>query len=248
MAENREQIWEAEYPGTSASLCPLREAVIRAEQTLIQSREAFDALNTLLIATEVPMYDWPKPVYNRFRALKRADATDSRHLTVAIRALQQACAQAVKAKPKPESEAAAEPPYIPAKPVGLQTIGIEVRDGQIISTVFPDAAFFLTHGVGGRNSRVIRQFEFKDAVIPEAYAWVLTHDGVTHEPVDQISMTYSPEEFERLCRLEIDTRSEHVLDGGNRLNYRLHPSSPKFLKEIQDYEERKKKWKEAENI
>jgi hypothetical protein len=242
MAENQPPTWESEYPGTTKSLVCLRAAVIHAEQIANQSREAFHHFNQRLAATLAPMHNWPARVLQRFFALKRAHALDNRHLTIAIRALHNAFTQTAKAKPT--SEAEAKPVYIPQKPRGLQTIGIKVEDGEIISNVSPDAATFLKHGIWERFSMVTRQFEFKDAIIPESYAWILTHDGVTSAPGDFISVTYSPDEFERLCRLEIHTQSEHLLDGGIRLRHQVHPYSPELLKEMKQREEDQKKAQE----
>jgi hypothetical protein len=76
-----------------------------------------------------------------------------------------------------------------------------------------DAAHWLSKYPWLHAKGFCRQLSFEDQVVPEEYTYALTHEGVTYGPCRTVFLYYSPEEFLRLCKLEIETGSDHLLDG-----------------------------------
>jgi hypothetical protein len=208
--------WETEFPGHTAAIAALREIVIDAEATARHTRAAFQHLQLLTENTGIDRYAWPPPLFKRFTELRRHQAEDNRHFTLALQALQNACASQKTSEAKTSAKTLEEPPPPPAEPSKVmhnQSVEVTVIDGQVVTTAEPGAAFWCRVNVWDDTASFCRHFHFPNAIIPETYAWVLTHQGVTHPPRPRMSIYYSPEEFKRLCELELETASEHLLDG-----------------------------------
>ena len=124
------------------------------------------------------------------------------------------------AKPEP-------PPPPPPQPLAkrrfFQTAIVTTTiDGKSITKVEPTAAYFREKKLWTLTDFVARQLHFVNGIIPKSYSYVLMHDGVTTRPAERFTITYDAEEFERLCELELETNSDHLLDG-TRYDYHCHP-------------------------
>jgi hypothetical protein len=216
MIANNRAKWEAEYPSDSPTITVLREAVIRAEALSLDSQSAFDGLHEILAETEIPPHEWPDKLYQCFQTLKRADAADARHLARALRALQTAFAahqSAAKRPPQPQPD----PPYIPPPPALDQAVLIKVENGQLRHKFTLDIAALGGLNYIARHGCVRRYFTFKDLVVPEPYAWILTHNGFTcTETCTDYAITYSTEEFAKIWLCEQASGSGLLLDGPRR--------------------------------
>jgi hypothetical protein len=218
--------WETEFPGHSAAIQSLREILIDADLAVIHSRAAYQSFHLLTETIGLGMHLWPHKILQRFHCLERRQSHSSRRFTHALQALQ--AATAFKSTPAKLPEKPADTPPVAPKIKGaailLQNAQIKVIDGKVVTKLDTDAAFWCRQTLWETVSYVIRQMYFPDAIIPEPYAYVLAHRGVTYEPCNGISIAYSPAEFLRLCQLEVATNSEHLLDG-ERLGYERHENT-----------------------
>ena len=97
-----------------------------------------------------------------------------------------------------------------------------VENGVTITSTEQPASFWIEKNLWNHCIGFTRQFEFSDTVIPPEYAYVLTHNGGPQPPSKYLNITYSPEEFEKLCRLEVASGSLHLLDGPRQCFQLLH--------------------------
>ena len=185
--------------------------------TLTQSN--LDQFLQHLNASSLPMCYWPIAQLKRFSLLQKQNST-------ALRDFERA-RQSTIPRPSESKSKAPEPPP-PPKPTSIeriyQNIRVETVDGKPVSTIAPTAAFMLAKRIANDLVYIARQFQFVDGIVPEEYAYVLTHDGITYEPTEYFKISYYSDEFERLCKLELETNSPHVLDGKRRLYKRIELS------------------------
>jgi hypothetical protein len=101
-----------------------------------------------------------------------------------------------------------------------QTVEVTVVDGQTHSNIDADAHRWLPRLPMATAEYFTRHYFFPNAIVPPEYAFVLQHNGVQYQPMRSVFISYDNDEFKRLCQLEIDTNSPHLLDG-KRLKYEL---------------------------
>ena len=205
--------WINEYPGDSRALTTLREILISADCQRLAARQSLDDAQSLLAVHEVQHF-WTPPLNKSHHHLTRQNAQAERHFIRALQALEAHLAHHKPAPPKPP-----EPPPKPdltyrGPTVFRQTASISIVDGKTVTHVpdFPAAAI-LKRGLYGKPAHFRRQLCFADNCMPEEYAYAFTHNGETSGPAQAVFITYTEEEFFRLCQLEIDTNSPHLLDG-----------------------------------
>jgi hypothetical protein len=157
----------------------------------------------------LPMCYWPITQLKRFSLLQKQNSQ-------ALRDFNQA-RQSTITKPSESKSKPPEPPPPPPKPpiekTLFQNIKVEVIDGKTVSTISPPAAFMVDKQISQHLDVVFRQFYFVNCIIPEEYAYILTHDGVAQEPTEYFRLSYTANELERISKLELNTRSQHALDG-----------------------------------
>ena len=164
---------------------------------------------------EFAMYDWHPEIIKQHDALYRHLARTMHHLNLIWKTLHAPDPAAKSIKQADANLAPPEPPKPPiAKPPYLQTTRISVVNGLTVSKTDKAAAYWLNKEPPlPENARFIRQLEFMDDIVPEEYAYVLEHNGVRYEPTHYVFLHYACPEFLRVCRLEVDTSSPHLLDG-----------------------------------
>jgi hypothetical protein len=204
-----------EYPGEFNPQIALREILIANDAQRRRMQNSVNAINAILDSTSLPMHLWNHDLVNSYRRLLRLNTDAQRNFLHALKPLEAHRAQAKAAK-------AAKPPEPPPKPdlsyqgpaIFYQTCNISIVDGKT-KTEVPDhsAAHFLKVGRYHKPAHYLRQLCFEDNCMPEEYAYAFTHRGETLGPARAVFITYTEEEFFRLCQLEIDTNSAHLLDG-----------------------------------
>jgi hypothetical protein len=212
--------WTEEYPGTSLALTALRDILISTDIERRAAQYAADEARTLLDAAGIPRF-WPCLAKDHYHRLERQNAQAQRHFTRALKALEQHLARKNAAKPaqppKPEKPPEPSRPELPS--LFYQTGSISIVDGKTITKV-PDypAEYWLKMGRYHRPAEYCRQLAFEDNLMPEEYAYAFEHQGETYGPARCVFITYAADEFFRLCQLEVDTNSPHLLDG-ERVGY-----------------------------
>lgn len=211
-AEDPTLAWKIDFPGDTHLLSILRDNVAAAESLLKQARRAFIELHHEL-DTLAPMHIWEEELRLSYLFLRDHQSHFQCEFHRHLQALQTAySAHLLNEKIKSEIP----PPLLvaPEAPVELrQNLKVDTESGQV-TTISDFPAEEVWKGQPWPDGyEFSRDFFFPDAVIPEPYSWVLTHEGVTHQPTRFISIVYSQQEFLRLCKLEIDTKSQFVLDG-----------------------------------
>jgi len=204
-----------EFPGEFRPQIALREILAANDDQRRRMQYSVDAINDALDSTALPMHLWDRDVFDDYRRLLRQNTEAQRNFLHALKPLEAHRAQAKAAK-------AAKPPEPPPKPdlsyqgpaIFYQTCNISIVDGKT-KTEVPDhsAAHFLKVGRYHKPAHYLRQLCFEDNCMPEEYAYAFTHLGETFGPARAVFITYAEEEFFRLCQLEIDTNSLHLLDG-----------------------------------
>ena len=103
-----------------------------------------------------------------------------------------------------------------------QTPQISIVDGKTVTRIVDeeDAAYWLRRPQLEEVGFFARQFCFEDLdfIVPPEYQYVLTHEGRARQVCRCITIQYTKEEFLRLCRLEVEAGTGHLLDG-NRADY-----------------------------
>ena len=167
---------------------------------------------------DFPMYDWRPEIIKQHDALHRHLTRTTHSLNLiwkalnapepAVKSAKQSDEKVAPPEPKPPKQPIAKPPY-------LQSTEIRVVNGLTVTRVADNpAAFWLNKKPPPSDDAVfMRQLEFVDDIVPEEYAYVLEDKGVRYQPTHYVFLHYACAEFLRLCRLEIDTGSPHLLDG-----------------------------------
>ena len=165
---------------------------------------------------EFPMYDWRPEIQKQHAILHRHLTRTLHNLNLIWKALDAPEPAAKSTKQTEANLAPPEPPKPPiAKPPYLQSTEISVVNGLTVTRVADNpAAHWLNKQPPLPDDAVfMRQLEFIDDIVPEEYAYVLEHNGVRYKPTHYVFLHYACPEFLRLCRLETDTGSPHLLDG-----------------------------------
>jgi hypothetical protein len=106
----------------------------------------------------------------------------------------------------------------------LQIAEIQTNDGKVTVKLDKDQHYFLQPEVQALTSFVCRQYTFENNQVPDEYQHVFQHNGIRYEPTNAVWITYSAQEFWRICRLELETDSPCLLDG-LRAGYAMFPES-----------------------
>jgi hypothetical protein len=205
----------------------LQESVAYAQSSLRKSRADLQHFEALLEETGVKIYALPSSLMKSYTQLKRLYEHNFRHFIAAeaaLRALQTVTTNtAAQAKP-------AEPPkskYPVVEKIRLyQNVTVTVIDGKTVTKTDVSARELLASNQGDVASAWVRHYYFPTAEIPLEYAFVLEDDGLYYGATQSYFITYDVEEFLRLCQLEVDTGSEHVLDGKRVGYYNLSGKEP----------------------
>jgi hypothetical protein len=217
--------WKKDFPGKSNAILALRDDLVLAEFHRARIRLVFQQVQVALHLTYLPMHLWDSFTHRHYCFHERLQTRAQREFTYVLKLLQdfhnsQESRGLAKARLEP-------PPLSPL--IGLRKIAvyqqfatIKIVDGQIITKLDLDARHWLTAQTLDLAHSYCRHYYFPDATIPEPYAYVLSHNDETFAPARSFHITYSPEEFMRLCQLEIDTNSPYLLDG-TRLQYSRSP-------------------------
>jgi hypothetical protein len=223
--ENLAAAWLATFPGDSHLLQTLRAQLLLADCQLRRDQKSLNAFESALATTGAPTYLWPPYHQEHLDRLRRRHSRSQLDFN---RALASAGSSYTATLPKPAKPSEPEPKPIPmvapesSKSRLLQTVLVSVEDGVTITMTEQPAPFWIEKNMWNDCIGFTRQFEFLDTVIPPEYAYVLTHNGEPQPPSRFLNITYSPEEFEKLCRLEVASGSPHLLDGPRLLFQRLH--------------------------
>jgi hypothetical protein len=201
--------WTEAFPGSSIIIESLREDLVLADWLRRRARRLLQQLKLDLHSTGLPPFYWDPFVQRHFRFLeKHASQTQNefRKAFKLISALKPAKAEEPPPAPPPEDKR-------DYRPVVPRTVRVKVVNGKTVTERDPGPDFLLREEVRARASGLWRTFHFKDGVIPEEYAYVLEHEGVQYEPAHIFLISYRIEDALDICRREIETKSEHLLDG-----------------------------------
>jgi hypothetical protein len=196
-------------------LASLRDTLSRAAELQKRAQSDCDRFQEKIDGTYLDIEDCPKLVLNRLAFLRRQQLQAQSEFRRALAALRMAGAIArASVTHAPPGQETVTPVPKESGPVPIsQFVTVEVKHGKVVTRPDLTAEFILSRQPWPRGSPFHREFYFPDRLIPEQYEYVLTHEGVKHEPTRFVSLHYSQEEFIRLCELEIETNSEFVLDG-----------------------------------
>lgn len=189
----------------------LKQILANTEAHYQRCQSAFDQLQILLDGTQLAPHQWKPAIHHLYDTLARRNSQAQRDY---LRALNH------QPIPKPIKESPPAPPPEPEpKPNFRDRIvrqSAEIRaapDGKALTvSVDYSNAFFLARTDWNATS-FCRTLCFEDGVVPEEYAYANTHNGKTHSFDRTVFIYYAPEEFMRICQLEIDSQSPHLLDG-----------------------------------
>jgi hypothetical protein len=163
--------------------------------------------------TRLPQYLWPAQIRKLYKTLVQENSQAQRDFLRIYRAL-----SAHKPPKPPEPEP--PPPEPKPKPeitfrerLFRQSAEIRVIDGKGVTVAVDYSAQFFLSQTWENATGFCRTLCFEDGIVPEEYAYANTHNGKTYPFATAVFLYYSPEEFLRLCQLEVDTNSPHLLDG-----------------------------------
>jgi len=217
--------WLQDFPGDSHAITTLRNDLIRADWLRRRARTVLQQFQLDLHLTGMPMQYWDRLVQHQIRFLEKHAAHTQNEFRKAFRLLQ----SQKPAQTKPETPPKPKNDYGDHGAIFQQTIKVRIIDGKTITETDPKNEEFLEPELMKLAGVIWRNFCFYDG-IPEEYAWVTRNDGIDHGPYKHILITYSPEEFREICRRELETNAEHLLDG-KRCGYqhlgRYHPDTPR---------------------
>ena len=204
--------WQATFPGDSHLLQTLRAHLVSADAQLRRDQDSLHTLESTFAATGCPIHLWPLQAHHYLDLARRRHGRSQINFNRALATLQSSL-------PKPAKPAEPErkpiPMVAPESSRGrlLQNVGVSVEDGVTLTTTDQPASFWIEKNMWNDCIGFIRQFEFFDTIVPPEYAYVLTHNGEPQPPTRFVNITYSPEEFEKICHLEVASGSPHLLDG-----------------------------------
>jgi len=153
-------------------------------------------------------------------------------VTQKLRSLQHGsnCIGLLTAAPAVEKtiEAKAPPPVVlpPPRKEGLvvreQIVEVTTTNGHSDISIKPNADHWckLPQSSFDCVHHFTRRFRFYSEIVPDCLAWVLTHDGITYEAIQDIEIDYRPDEFKRLCELQLASNSDQLIDGQRYGYYR----------------------------
>jgi hypothetical protein len=208
--------WLTTFPGDSHLLHTLRDHLLFADCQLRRDQQSLHHFESALDATGVPAYLWPNYHQQQLDRLRRRH---SHSQTDFNRALATAQSSYTASLPKPTKPTEPVRPPIPmvapesSKACLFQSIRVSVENGVTITNPDYPASYWIEKQMASNCIGFTRQFQFFDAVVPPEYLYVLSHNGEPQAPSEFLSITYLPEEFEKLCRQEVDSGSPHLLDG-----------------------------------
>jgi hypothetical protein len=208
--------WQQDYPGDSHALTALRNNLVFAECHRNRVRSVFQQLQLELHFTGLPMHHWDRLTLRHYSDLDKLQSRAQRDFLKALQLLHDfSKSHDTRNVAKAKQEAAAPKVFVPNTHTieWAQYVTVEVIDGKVITKVAKDAAYWLREPTLHLAQGYCRHFYFPDAVIPEPYKYVLEDEGEPYEPARYFFISYAPDEFMRLCQLEVDTNSEHLLDG-----------------------------------
>jgi hypothetical protein len=214
---NLQAAWSKDFPGTTQSILTLRDDLIRADWSRRRARLLFHQLQSDLYLTGLPIPHWDRLTQKIFHFLERHQARTQLEFRAAFQLL-----HSLKSAPSKPAAPPPPPKYVPAGVDFHQNAAIKIVDGKVVTETDFSAMHFLRPDIQAQALRFTRHFYFHDKHVPEPYQYVLQHAGVSYAPAHSIYITYTPAEFARLCRLELDSQSEYLLDG-ERLSYRRSP-------------------------
>ena len=194
----------------------LNADLAHTQAKLLQTRTQLTTAETELEDTALPPSYWNKFVRAHLHFLERRYAHAQRLFHRAYK-IAQSHARELKIAKSALLSSATEPPALlrPPEPVFRQSADIRIIDGQPVTKISKNftAAYWLQHLPFPEGATFCRQLGFVDGVVPEPYQYALTHEGITYDTPRTVFLHYSQDEFLRLCQLEIDTNSPHLLDG-----------------------------------
>jgi hypothetical protein len=191
-----------------------------------KSKAELEAFELRLESTGLPKWQWRKQVFRLLIQLKRQWERDLNRLLRMGRELKAFEAPAAAKPQNPPAEPPAAEPKKKYQITQTQKVDVKIVDGKTETLFTPDAAHWIRVNCWHLARRFQRIYHFADKQVPPEYAYVLQNDGSRYPPTDFVYIHYETEEFQRICQREVETRSEHALDG-ERMNYsRLHDREP----------------------
>ena len=215
--------WTQDYPGSSQTIQTLRHDLVLAHWRRLRIQTIFQQLQLDLHLTGLPMHHWDRHTQHQFNFIQKQHAQALAEFRQALKLLQAAYATQKSSETKSSKDAKdlKPPPFTPTTKLAyLQNCKIEIVDGKITHEIDFDAAYFLERSPLEDASYIKRHYYFPNFVIPEPYSYLLTYKGKSVIPTRSVFISYTPEEFLRICQREVDTKSEYLLDG-DRLNHEL---------------------------
>jgi hypothetical protein len=203
--------WTKAFPGTSPALEILREDLIQTDWLRRRARLLLQQLKFDLDSTGLPPFFWNSFVQSHVRFFEKHAAHTQSEFRKAFQLI-----SALKAPPaKITAEPAAAPPVAQHDPrrVVQQNVRITQVDGKTVTEYDLKPEFFLQPDIQDRVLGLSRQFFFEDGFVPAEYAYVLEHDGLQLGPCPYVFISYRIEDACDICRREIETQSQHLLDG-----------------------------------
>ena len=200
-----------------------------------RSRIAVQSFEAEMEATGLPCHVWPRPLFQRFRHLTQIHNSDFRlflklQSTIASQAKPHNQAKPSSRKAAAEQETAEVPPAAkkldPRDRALHQNLIISTVDGKTHTRRDTSNQHWLNAPPLHLCNRWWRHFYFETAEIPPEYAWVNEHEGLIYKFTQSTFILYEADEFLRLCQLELDTQSEHAIDGARRSYWRYRDADP----------------------
>jgi hypothetical protein len=210
--------WAEDYPGHSHTTQALREILISNDLQRRRMQHSVDLFHAMLDTRPVPMHLWPRDLMATYRHLLRQNSDAQRQFIRALKPLQ----TQTQSKPTNQPNEKREPIEPAPPPNYYQTISVSIVNGETITKIpdFP-AAHWLKRGPLRPPAVYTRQLCFDGGIVPPEYDYVRTHKEKTHPHARAFFITYAQEEFLRLCKLELESSSAHVLDGERLDHWRL---------------------------
>jgi len=202
----------------------LRTEYADVHRRFAKSKAELGAFELHLEELGIPKWEWPKQVLKCLIELKREWES---HLKILLR-----LGNELKAFEGPVHKKTENDEKLPAKPTRIytapyrQSVNVQIVDGKTVTRFGYDAAHWIKANAWYMVTRFQRAFTFVDKQIPPEYAYVLEHNGLRYGPTDAIFIEYESDEFKRMCEREVETQSEHALDGERVGYWRLRENDP----------------------
>ena len=202
----------------------LLDACDDARQQRAKTKADYLAFELRLEATGIPKGEWHPQLLHRSIILKREWDHAIKNLLRVARDL--------KAFETPASAAAKTETRPPAKPstyyegVYIQSVDVRVVDGKTVSRFNYGPHHWIKVDAWHMVSSFRRHYRFVDKHVPPEYAFVLEHEGSRYAPTEILYIEYDSDEFKRICHREVETNSEHGLDGKRLAYWRRYDKEP----------------------